>query len=313
MLAVISLLASLAGPGVMQAREAARNGQCKTHLKELALAAHGHHEQHGRFPIGIENQQNPPSSISPHALLLPFLEETEVYERVTLQDTFARHAVSRPASQSNHDLMFTSVTGFECPSDSVPAGGVSYRMCAGTSPGNHQSTGVAPPDAALCGVASQTGQHLTGITDGTSQTVFFSERLVGDNDPSHYSPRRDVVTRISGSAPFPFLTATDAAVACNLNWSQVQYHSSFSGSSWLDYGYQSTLYNHVHVPNSRLPDCSQGQVDTDLGAFSARSNHGDTVNAAMCDGRVQAVSSSIDLAVWRAIGTIAGNEDTGEF
>lgn len=49
-LAVISLLVSLAAPSVMQAREAARNAQCKARLKELALAAHGHHEQYGRFP-----------------------------------------------------------------------------------------------------------------------------------------------------------------------------------------------------------------------------------------------------------------------
>ena len=43
-------------------------------------------------------------------------------------------------------------------------------------------------------------------------------------------------------------------------------------------------------------------------AVTARSYHPGAVNAAMLDGSVRVISDSVDLAVWRAAGTRAGDE-----
>ena len=45
------------------------------------------------------------------------------------------------------------------------------------------------------------------------------------------------------------------------------------------------------------------------GAYAAaRSKHSGGVNAALGDGSVRFVSNSIDVAVWRGLGTMAGGE-----
>ena len=45
---------------------------------------------------------------------------------------------------------------------------------------------------------------------------------------------------------------------------------------------------------------------------TARSRHPGGVNALFLDGGVRFVSNSVDLQVWRGIGTIAGSEVVGE-
>ena len=92
------------------------------------------------------------------------------------------------------------------------------------------------------------------------------------------------------------------------------------------------LFSNSITPNSSAPDrpigpCPQDQGDggykepcsslggnawwtqSAAGAYvTARSRHTGGVNAAMADGSIRFLNTSIDLAAWRGLATRAGNE-----
>ena len=51
-IAIISTLVTIMLPAIQWARESARRVTCQVHLKQLAMAAISHHDQHRHFPTG---------------------------------------------------------------------------------------------------------------------------------------------------------------------------------------------------------------------------------------------------------------------
>ena len=84
---------------------------------------------------------------------------------------------------------------------------------------------------------------------------------------------------------------------------------SHLGRSWDESSFIATWYNHIAPPNSSIVDCT---LDAQAGyrglytALTARSAHPGGVLTLMMDGSVHMAKSSINLAVWRAMGTRAG-------
>jgi prepilin-type processing-associated H-X9-DG protein len=71
-----------------------------------------------------------------------------------------------------------------------------------------------------------------------------------------------------------------------------------------------TLYNHVDTPNKI--SCAgfpfPGTMTNMAMVVTANSRHPGIVNVAMCDGSVRTCGNSVDLFVWRGVGTREGGE-----
>jgi prepilin-type processing-associated H-X9-DG protein len=143
------------------------------------------------------------------------------------------------------------------------------------------------------------------VTDGLSHTALFSERVVGDQDPSQVTSWRDVYMVAPSSTLL--MTAQEAEERCRSLTTAISHYSS-AGRAWVAGSYQHSAYNHVLPPNSPVPDCASLSDTTFTGAMTARSLHPGGVNVCFGDASVRFVSQAIDLELWRALGTMYGAE-----
>ncbi len=326
-LTIIALIIAMLAPAVQSSRETARRLECLTRLKQFGTALSSFEATHRRFP-GIDSEApvqpvsmsfGPPSFehraswLSVHAQLLGHFEQGTTARKVDRSE-IQPLSYTPPTSVLNASLLETDLPVFKCPSDSVPRGGNSYRV----SVANHTYPIVVrgSPDAAFPWNWAYVGgaQPLFGgwrtdhFLDGLSHTAFASERIVGDGNDGAYQSARDVAIRAMASVPEEPPDAV--AAACDFGPSSMSGHVSHLGWTWLYAGFGHTQYNHVLTPNSRKPDVgvSNGLLSIYYGAISARSFHNGGVNLLLGDGGAKFVANSIDLKIWRALATIAGDE-----
>ena len=76
-IAIIAVLMGLLVPAVQKVREAANGMSCKNNLHQLSLAVHNHHETLGAYPPSRTSR-----GYSVHALLLPYIEQDNVYQSI---------------------------------------------------------------------------------------------------------------------------------------------------------------------------------------------------------------------------------------
>jgi prepilin-type processing-associated H-X9-DG protein len=172
----------------------------------------------------------------------------------------------------------------------------------------------ADPGPKPCGGAFVQARALrdADFRDGLSNTVFFSERVVGDGDPNRFDPWRDIFC----AQPAVGFCGPQVAIAYCSTWVLPDsLHDSYCGLTWLFGGWQHTWYHHLMPPNSRIPDCNDGCFYVAGGYFgldTARSEHPGGVNVVHGDGSVRFIAEQINLDVWRAISTRAGSEIAAE-
>lgn len=311
-LAVLSLLLALALPATQQARESARRTQCQNNLRQLAVASHAHESARGHFPYtslnysatidGVHRQY---PAISPHRYLLASLDSA-AYSNLVLDDGSWGWSDRPPNSRvaANRRLMRSSLRIFLCPSDRCPPGGNNYRANMGPGVGIFRSTG--DPGSAMGAFQNGKGMSLSEFRDGLSNTVLFSEKIIGDDNPFTYSALRDRF-----AVPFHLASAHDALQNCDtLAASNPEKHDSYSGLTWLFGGWNHTWYNHVATPNTQIPDCNgDGQpVGGGNGLYAARSFHPGGVNVTSADGAVRFIGDESDPHVWIALSTRASGD-----
>lgn len=307
-MSIMGLLVALFAPAIQASREAARRLQCRNNLKQLMLACHDHHASYGHFPASScpftsSSGESSNINLSVHARLLPYLDQTPVFRKLDQNEDgdTSGQGDGPPISNRNPSFLGLRMSFFECPTDRVPAGGTNYRVCIGTGPAHFDWW----PDPSLgkVGAFARTAKSDRDMVDGLSSTVFFSEKLVGDQDVNVYTPNRDYFL-VYGAG---MNNLTDAETACQLPVGTTPAYSvSYGGGSWLFSGYDQTWYNHTFPPNASTPDCAAGRNSS--GAYTARSLHDGGVHVAFGDGAVKFVGNSVNLSVWRALSSRKGRE-----
>jgi prepilin-type N-terminal cleavage/methylation domain-containing protein/prepilin-type processing-associated H-X9-DG protein len=293
-IAIIAVLISLLLPAVQSAREAARRIQCVNNLKQIGLACHNYHESRGALP-GADMVFNV-TELSALSMLLPQMELTNVYNSINFAFNYQ--------DPNNFTVMYSAVNGFICPSDlsdPLPALGGQTNYMADMGSGIvwqapvGPNTGMPVPNGVFHG---DTSTKFAAITDGLSNTGFFSERVMADGNNAIVSPIADVF--FSPGAPTTPDDAYQQCQAVNI-WDLNNQFPLFMGAPWLCGQH---IFTHVSGPNSR----SCGFFISLRAVMPPSSHHPGGVNLLLGDGSVKWIKDSIDRQVWRAMGTIAGGE-----
>ena len=202
-IAIIGILVALLLPAVQAAREAARRMQCTNNMRQLALAAHNHHDSFGEFPPGY--QVAPGTNIGDNgdgawgwaSFLLPYMEQQNVYDILKPGERSLGATLGKTGSGTPDPVTIaaarTLIDGFRCPSDTAPEYNNSRKFFWDRNsypdrmPATSNYMGVLGMGYLNVGSANQEPNrhgcfiqnrrlNFSDITDGTSSTFFFGER-----------------------------------------------------------------------------------------------------------------------------------------
>jgi prepilin-type N-terminal cleavage/methylation domain-containing protein/prepilin-type processing-associated H-X9-DG protein len=298
-IAIIGILIGLLLPAVQAAREAARRAQCINNLKQIGIALHNYHDQHGALPPGyvtiwhwvLEAENNymeygPGWGWATH--LLPQMEQGVLYNSLNTTGYFNnfQKGMMPPdliQSDANSTGRVMVLSSYLCPSDNAKrfmtveidpmSSNVLLNICQ-VGPSNYAAMyGTSEPGVDGDGLFSRNLSFCASdIRDGLSQTIAVGER----------STNLGVATW-TGAVTNAWILPPPGGVG--------RYHPE--GASGLILGHSGEF----NTPGGYLSDCNQFY-----------SNHGKGVNFLFADGHVSFLRATISYSTYRALTTRAGGE-----
>ena len=285
-IAIIAVLIGLLLPAVQKVRESAARMQCTNNLKQIGLGIHNYESAQSKLPPGFISRT---TSVNGDGLgtgwgwaahILPHIEQDNLFRQIDLtQDILAT---------THNQVRVKKLTLFRCPSDPVPNGDT-FQVVNDSGPlstvafanyvamgGTVEVTGF--PDTNTGPFLRNSTFRITDITDGTSSTIFVTER------GSKKSPMTTWVGAVTGSINPPLNAGLD------------------------DEGPPTFILTQTgEVEEGRTPNNPLDHVE------DANSFHGGGVNALFGDGSVRFIRNSITPATWVGLGTRNGGEVLGDY
>jgi prepilin-type N-terminal cleavage/methylation domain-containing protein/prepilin-type processing-associated H-X9-DG protein len=322
-IAIIGILIALLLPAVQAAREAARRAQCVNHLKQLGLALHNYNGVNNTLPA-----RKTVFRLSGFIALLPYLEQTAMYQRIASGDPDEGIAPWSVDALSDWEGLNGLPGTLLCPSDSggydvIQSGSyrgterlVNYAFSAGDET---TDTNAGKGTRGMFGYLQWF--RFAEVTDGLSNTIAMSERLragyrtdytVGAGALDH---RRGQAV-LSGLRDNPALALTITDGRYFKAGTKVQGRFGSIGTR-----------GHIHFVGftTVLPPNGPVARDGEYAVLPPSSLHPGGVNGLMGDGSVRFVSETIEAGtpsvvkahgfsgpspygVWGALGSRAGAE-----
>ena len=312
-IAIISVLISLMLPAVQQAREAARRTQCRNNLHNIGIALHLYHDRAQMFPPARLAFRNPSAlgltcvidgencateyGITWVVSILPELDQTNLWNQYN-----ALQAMSSPAPSTNAKLRGTFLPILACPSDPAAKNsndlqkynGPWARGCYGANYGSQvtidNSTGYASLQATQKGLMGNSGAaKMSSVTDGTSNSMAVWEIRAG---PDAGDPRGT------------WALGRGIVVGGCDRWGDC--------FGINDAGDPTRLPDDVHGctnnAQKRMPCFSSAD-----GQHGAKSMHAGGCNGLLVGGEVKFFNQNIDFKTLRALNSISGNDQLGDF
>ncbi len=288
-----------------------RSLQCKNNLRQLGIASHAYELSYKCYPSLGRFAPINGISWSVHAKLLPFIEENGISKQLDFKD----NADNQPFITQQR------INTFLCPSERndkpYDENGMrfhfplNYAFCYGT-------WFVYDPVAGQGGdgaIAVNGQLQAKNIRDGLHSTVYIAEVKAWT---AYY---RDGGSPDALGTPAP-TTIEELTAYCS--GGQLVADPSRGHTEWVDSRIYQTGFTTACTPNSKVMfegrdidfvSSREGRSDVNktFAAVTSRSYHPGIVNILLLDASVRSVSSEIDLALWRALGTRANGDIVGNF
>ena len=295
-IAIIAILIGLLLPAVQKVREAAARMQCQNNLKQMGLACQNYHDTNNRMPPCGATDQPPFGTGGGYGsswmiFILPYIEQDNLYRIWQLTGSSAyggpNDSVSVPSIKTY--LCPSSPLGALCVSPpGVPRLGGDYIAIVGganiTVQGFTESRVAISSGTGCCGpgimgsggvMHANSAVPITGITDGTSNTMIISED--GDYLFTANGTRVDWRPNIHGFSMGLGFGGNLANYERTFNASTIRYQIN-QKRGWADGG-----------------DCSQGVCPNTGSNTPMRSAHTGGVNAVFADGSVRFLTDSLPI------------------
>ncbi|WP_428306663.1 DUF1559 domain-containing protein [Lacipirellula sp.] len=318
-IAIIGVLVALLLPAVQAAREAARRSQCLNNFKQLALAMQNHHDAFRYLPVDING---PPSQVKHRSQmyiqLLPFMEGSTV--RAAYDFTVA------PTATKNLELLSRPEPMLHCTSDESQIHAAGGKDKGGDRKSNYGFNYGYGTFSQLAVDAARRGPFwanpslaVPGMTASQAQMEFWRF----GKDPNATNKEQD-----NSGQQINFKQISDGLSNTFLQLEMRQVPSVESDDAdrrsrvWIFAPGSYQIMTRM-APNSAAPDvtvCSldnghlapclpkKGAANQGQYVLASRSTHAGGVNASKCDGSAEFISDGVDLAIWRAQSTIAGDD-----
>jgi prepilin-type N-terminal cleavage/methylation domain-containing protein/prepilin-type processing-associated H-X9-DG protein len=353
-IAIIAVLIALLLPAVQSAREAARRIQCTNNLKQIGLALHNYHSTANVFPPGCSANLFTTGNTyfswvgwSAQGLMLPYLEQGPLYNAANFFFVPGWGGEDPLTSITNTTVENTILTAFLCPSDGNAPRSTninSYCCSYGTTanafnwdnPNGIAGFGGADPYVKTnlrdsTGLFTQWASYgIADCSDGASNTIAYSEALVGDGKGNGYIGNNNPPSKYRGnfimSPPGPSNGSNNlydafmnpSLILADLQACAAGFQSTTTGISdirghlWCDGATGYTMFNMLQTPNDSYNGCRFGcspGCDPSFGfSYPASSAHPGGVNCVFGDGSVRFIKNSISRMTWWGLGTRANGE-----